>query len=192
MSYISSILFAKIISKKLIVALLCGGALIVFGVCAYVLFCGDPKGMKFKTESVDFDTCPVSERTLVASVDGLEVGTGYLNSVEDGVVIGRVVDSVGVIASGIALGGQRIFVRTNRHYVDGAKLAFGLYVCNGTVKIEQKDGGDVWISDTNGSEPFMMIWPGQLELVNNGLKNRDSVTSVTQSTEYFKMKPYAF
>ncbi|MFQ6778435.1 MAG: hypothetical protein ACLRFI_04075 [Alphaproteobacteria bacterium] len=53
-------------------------------------------------------------------------------------------------------------------------------------------GDDVWISDTNGSEPFMMIWPGQLELVNNGLKNRDSVTSVTQSTEYFKMKPYAF
>lgn len=127
-------------SKKLIVALLSGGALIVFGVCTYVLFCGDPKGMKFKTESIDFDSCPVSERTLVASVDGLEVGTGYLNSVEDGVVIGRVVDSVGVIASGIALGGQRIFVRTNRHYVDGAKLAFGLYVCNGTVKIEQKDG----------------------------------------------------
>ena len=128
------------ISKKLIVTLLCGGALIVFGICAYVLFCGDPKGMKFKTESVDFDSCPVSERTLVASMDGLEVGTGYLNSVEDGVVIRRVVDSVGVIASGIALGGQHIFVKTDRHYVDGAKLAFGLYVCNGTVKVEQKDG----------------------------------------------------
>lgn len=128
------------ISKKLIVALLCGGALIVFGVCAYVLFCGDPKGMKFKTESVDFDSCPVSERTLVASVDELEVGTGYLNSVEDGVVIRRVVDSVGVIASGIALSGQHIFVKTDRHYVDGAKLAYGLYVCNGTVKVEQKDG----------------------------------------------------
>ena len=94
--------------------------------------------LEFREKSYSPSECPVADTVLSANINSPTVGTGYFHLPDDvNLAIEQVLEGDGVL---VAVGSSRIFIRTDREYVDGSMLSFGLYVSIGTVKYTSVNG----------------------------------------------------